>query len=145
MRFLLAVNAVLAFSAAGWAQSQYARPLPPPRPVVSPYLNLLRSGNSQAFNYLTLVRPELDIRSSVDVLQKDANQQKTAAIMQAYEGGEVTTGHAFGFMTHNRYFMTTGTGRTGFSTLSQPVANRGAAPRASIPAAAPPIPQPRQR
>src|SRR5262245_12972952 len=137
MRLLFACVAWSIVTSTGLAQSQYARPLPPPRPIISPYLNLLRAGNSQAFNYLTLVRPEIDIRGSVDVLQKDVNQQKNAAILAAYEGGEVTTGHPFGFMTHNRYFMTTGGGRSGFSTLSQPVANRGAAPRSGAPTTTP--------
>jgi|GEM_PF-2366055 len=37
---------------------------PTSRPTFSPYLNLLRSGNSTLFNYYGLVRPEVEFRSA---------------------------------------------------------------------------------
>src|SRR5580658_10364261 len=39
-------------------------------PAVSPYLNLLRSGSSQAVNYYGLVRPAIDTQSSISNLQQ---------------------------------------------------------------------------
>src|SRR6266849_4481527 len=39
-------------------------------PGASPYLNLLRSGSSQAVNYYGLVRPQTDFRNSIQGLQQ---------------------------------------------------------------------------
>jgi hypothetical protein len=92
-----------------WAQG--FRPAPQPQPAVSPYMNLLRQGNSPAFNYLTLVRPELDTNKSLDQLNNQV-LQNSASAPGATGAGELTTGHAFGFQTQRRYFQTIG-GRGG--------------------------------
>src|SRR5947209_18280472 len=55
----LASLALSAFPAAGSARAQGGtppRPVPTPRPTVSPYLNLARPG-TPALNYYNLVRP----------------------------------------------------------------------------------------
>lgn len=43
---------------------QAGRSGPSARPAFSPYLNLLRSGNSTLFNYYGLVKPEVDFRAA---------------------------------------------------------------------------------
>ncbi|HWY86295.1 MAG TPA: hypothetical protein VNX28_06210 [Gemmataceae bacterium] len=114
-RVLLGVSLWLALETpslwAQFAQNPYSRAMPLPQPAVSPYLNLLRQGNSAAFNYFTLVRPELDTLKSLDqlntqTLQTGSNQTTTTA------AGELITSHAFGFQTQRRYFMTLGGGRS---------------------------------
>ena len=119
---LACVMALFAGSTSAHAQSVYARPVPSAKPVVSPYLNLLRAGNSAGFNYLTLVRPELEIRSSINALQKQVIQDNMTAATPGSAEGEPTTGHAFGFQTHSRYFMTLG-GRSGGLGITAPRAN----------------------
>jgi hypothetical protein len=64
--------------------AQYVKPVTGPRPVVSPYLNLFRRGNSPGFNYFTLVRPELELRQSIGQLQ----QQVTDLPMQLGAPGQ---------------------------------------------------------
>src|SRR5207248_10909964 len=85
--------------------------LPPPRPVVSPYLNLFRSGNSAAFNYFTLVRPELDTLRSLDQLNNQVQQQQSVLNQGSqYQDFDPITSHRFGFQTQRRYFQTLGAG-----------------------------------
>jgi hypothetical protein len=93
-----------------FGQGSYNRTMPLPQPAVSPYLNLLRQGNSPAFNYLTLVRPELQTLKTLDQLNTQASQAAAAQAGTAASLNDITTGHAFGFMTQSRYFMTLGGG-----------------------------------
>ncbi|MBI1314170.1 hypothetical protein GC176_22985 [bacterium] len=54
--------------------SGYGRPGgigPTSRPAFSPYLNLLREGNSTLFNYYGLVRPEIEFRAANQQFQSD--------------------------------------------------------------------------
>jgi hypothetical protein len=113
-RVLLGVGLWLALQApslwAQYGQIPSVRGTPIPQPVVSPYLNLLRQGNSASFNYFTLVRPQLDTLKSLDqlntqTLQTGANQTSTTA------AGDLITSHSFGFQTQGRYFMSVGGGR----------------------------------
>lgn len=133
---------VLTAVAVNMAQAQAPLRKPPPaKPVVSPYLNLNRAGNSEAFNYLTLVRPELQIRQGISELNQ--LQQAAGTTLTSTAEPEAVTGHAFGFMTHRRYFMTLGGGGTSLSTTgprsvktptsggkTSPPSNAGSAPRA---------------
>jgi hypothetical protein len=109
-RVLLGLGLWLALGAPSlWAQG--FRAPAQPQPAVSPYMNLLRQGNSPAFNYLTLVRPELDANKAIDQLNNQVLQY-SANPPAATGAGELTTGHAFGFQTQRRYFQTVG-GRGG--------------------------------
>lgn len=47
---------------------------PTSRPTFSPYLNLLRGGNSTLFNYYGLVRPEVEFRSANQQFQSSLGQ-----------------------------------------------------------------------
>ncbi len=93
------------------AQSPFANPFRPGMaPVrtspVSPYLNLLRTGNSPAFNYTTLVRPQLQFQQSVSGLQTQLNtvqQTVTSQFPPTQQRSELTpTGVRAGFQTHQR-------------------------------------------
>src|SRR5262245_51832883 len=66
----------------GTAGETYAQPAVPSRPMgrptVSPYINLLRNGNSAAFNYFGLVRPEQNALRAFQGLQQGvSNNQDT--------------------------------------------------------------------
>jgi hypothetical protein len=82
------------------------------RPAVSPYLNLLRSSNPGYLNYYGLVRPEQQMRSAAGSLQQqygnlEQNVQNLAiAQFNLGQAAGLTTGHSFGFMTQNQYYMT---------------------------------------
>ncbi len=89
------------------------------RPVVSPYLNLLRNGNP-GLNYLGLVRPEQQFRANQSQLQTQLNatnqnltQFQTTVGQFTGLGGDLTTGTVAGFQTQRSYFLTTGTGAGG--------------------------------
>src|SRR5262245_39971875 len=58
----------------GPTQAPYVRPpvSPYPRPAVSPYLNLTRGG-VPAVNYFDLVRPQVEVQSSLNVLENRAD------------------------------------------------------------------------
>jgi hypothetical protein len=114
--------------AIGQARSQTPFPAAKPRPVISPYLNLLRRGNSPAFNYLTLVRPELNIRNAIDQVEQQV--QQGGAAQGASQDVGPDTGHRASYMTHGKYFGTMqrgGSSATGPRT-SAPQAGSGAAP-----------------
>jgi hypothetical protein len=91
----------------------FGRYQPLPRPALSPYLNLLRSGNI-GYNYYTLVQPQMAFQKGINQLQQDivaTNQQ-----IQSDIGGDpsqLTTGHKFGYMTHTKYFLNQGLGGAG--------------------------------
>jgi hypothetical protein len=89
------------------AQPQFPSPT---QPAVSPYLNLLRQGNSPGVNYYGLVRPQQEFRNSYQRLQQDFNTQQTQPIPFGPEdtSGLPPTGHAAQFNTQGRYFMTGG-------------------------------------
>lgn len=90
------------------AQVPYNRPSGPgiQRPTVSPYLNLYRRGNSAAFNYYTLVRPELEIRSSVGQLQQQVTVGQQAIADLTATQPVAPTGHQTEVMNYPRYFLT---------------------------------------
>jgi hypothetical protein len=97
------------------------------RPVVSPYINLLRAGSSGGVNYYGLVRPEIEFRSGIQ-----RNQQQISASQQSYSeltAGLSTTGHPTRYMTHWSYFMNNGVGAV------QPGFRRSAPPIPTVPQA----------
>jgi predicted alpha/beta hydrolase len=82
---------------------------------VSPYLNLARRDINPAINYYGLVRPQFELRNT---LQQFGNQITGLEQQQAALGNEFTadlpvTGQRAGFQTQNRYFFNTGVGVTG--------------------------------
>src|SRR4051794_40768327 len=83
---------------------------PASRPPVSPYINLLRRDVNPAISYFGIVRPELAAQNSIQQLNQQQNylnnqmQQEQAAA----GAGLPPTGHASGFFTQSRYFMTKG-------------------------------------
>ena len=90
------------------AQAQQYGLNPSNRPAFSPYLNLLRSGSSPGVNYYGIVRPEIFFSNSLYQLQGQqstlANRQEDLAAYTALPA----TGHASGFQTQAKYFMTSG-------------------------------------
>ncbi len=100
---------VLTLGPAAWAQYPNPKKAPPPqRPTISPYVNLLRRGNSTAFNYYTLVRPELEFRSqfaqqgaAIYQLRGDVQAQANAA---SATNEQRPTGHATSFLNYSHYF-----------------------------------------
>jgi hypothetical protein len=74
-----------------------------PQPRLSPYLNILRGGATPAGNYLTLTRPEVSIRNSLQQVSQQA-QSNTQQITGLEANALPATGHPFGFQNHLIYF-----------------------------------------
>jgi len=117
----LAALGVVGFLATGQAHAQFSYQRPPtsptPRPAVSPYLNLLRSGDP-AVNYNTLVRPQIEQPRAIQQLQIEVQQQQDQAMVgQRFAvpaGINPTavlpfTGHPTQFMNYSHYFTTAAT------------------------------------
>jgi hypothetical protein len=99
---------------------------PTPGPTVSPYINLLRTGNSAASNYYGLVRPQLQTNAGLQTLQ----QQIYSGQSQPLPGSEPTsdlliTGHSAVFMNYGGFFQSA-TG--GLSTRGPVTSQVGQAP-----------------
>jgi hypothetical protein len=125
------------------AQGPPSRPglSPRARPTFSPYLNLLRRGNSPAVNYYGQVRPELAFRKSIGGLSETQSEQGTRQselgkrqenIEERQEAQEESarvapTRRASGFFTHSRYFFTTQA--PGAASRSTPTAAPRTAPQ----------------
>ena len=80
-RMLLAVGVLCTLADSG-APAQFQQPrfggiAPVTQPAVSPYINLLRRDNPAYLNYYGLVRPEVEFRNSINLLQQQVttNQQ----------------------------------------------------------------------
>jgi hypothetical protein len=82
-------------------------------PPVTPYLNQFRPGFSQARNYLTLVGPEFDVRSSILAAQQQNRANQQAITDYQTTNAPLVTGHLAGFMTQNSYFQTMRAGGIG--------------------------------
>jgi hypothetical protein len=110
---LVGLTLTLVLILSGAANGQFPGPPQPGqnpalRPPVSPYINILRSGNSPAINYYGVVRPEVNFSGSLFQLQTQqgllANQQQDLVSYTAV----APTGHAAGFMTQSKYYMRMG-------------------------------------
>jgi hypothetical protein len=108
-------------------------------PTFSPYLNLVRGGSSPAINYYGIVRPEIQFGNSLyqlgvqqDLLQGQQNALSQQNTLAAYSQLP-TTGHASGFMTQSRYFMTNG----GVGQVGNTFAPGGFGPGPQLPAGNP--------
>jgi hypothetical protein len=122
------------------AQAPFTQPgyVQPYRPVVSPYLNLLRGGQGAALNYYNLVRPQVQFGNSIQQLQQQVtqNQQNITGLQQQQQTGIAPTGHPIQFLNHRQYFLNyggTGGGQPGFAGG----AGQGVAARPATPTAAP--------
>lgn len=116
---LAALGLVLASDALATAQGTYINPVN--RPAVSPYINLLRRGNSAGVNYFGLVRPEVDAQANFANQQAMINSNQTAIgnLQNAQAGGPLVTGGYAGFQTHLSYFQNlSGGGGGGFGAAS---------------------------
>jgi hypothetical protein len=90
---LAGLGTLLAFAASAQAQPQigsYSPPVVNPHPVISPYLNLNRSGVSPAINYYGIVKPQIENRQALQNLQQQVQTtqnfvQNQATQMQAEE------------------------------------------------------------
>jgi hypothetical protein len=78
------------------------------QPVVSPYINLLRSGSPGYLNYYGLVRPENTLRNSVQGVQQQVNANSYQ--IDSFQGSntELTTGTHSYFLNSSRYFLNRG-------------------------------------
>jgi hypothetical protein len=89
-------------------------------PAYSPYLNLLRGGNSFATNYYGLVRPEIGFRNSILGLQQQTALNSYE--LQTGQTGQLQTGHPVQFLNYSHYFgnlgSRAGAGRPGGATTS---------------------------
>src|SRR5262249_19013880 len=71
-------------------------------PAYSPYLNLLRGGNSFATNYYGLVRPEIGFRNQILGLQQQTALNSYE--LQTGQTGQLQTGHPVQFLNYSHYF-----------------------------------------
>jgi hypothetical protein len=102
--------------------------LPGQRPAVSPYLNLLRRGSDPAINYYDLVRPQIDVRSSIIQLQQQVTTNQQAITTQEATAGTLVTGHSSRFLNVGGYFMRVGSSVPGAAGAQTGIATRPAAP-----------------
>src|SRR5947207_1462635 len=80
------------------------------RPAVSPYLNLLNSGDT-AINYYGLVRPQFAYNRAIQNLGNEINYlEANPAGTQVNQQQFFQTGNRATFMTQYRYFMNNGYG-----------------------------------
>lgn len=101
----------LATASAAWSQPPYYQQTAQPysRPVLSPYLNILNGPNA-AVSYFGIVRPQLDMRNSLQQLQQQVAVDEQA-LANAQNGQAVTvpaTGHTVQFMNYGNHFMRVG-------------------------------------
>jgi hypothetical protein len=89
------------------------------RPPVSPYLNLLRSGNSPGVNYYGLVRPQLEFRQSIQNLQQQSINTQSE-ISGLIDSTFPATGHRTTFLNTGGYFLSgSGVSRPGVNSNFQ--------------------------
>jgi len=79
--------------------------LNPNGPGYSPYLNLLRSGNSAGFNYYGLVRPELQFRNAFKGMEQQIGANQAGIAQLNDQRGLPVTGHTATFLNTGGYFM----------------------------------------
>ena|SRR5438067_1577611 len=95
----------------------------PPLPGYSPYLNLARPGNA-GVNYYGLVRPQVEVRNDLQQLQRNTTRLQ-ADVTQM--GGDLSTGHAAGFMYFGGFYPGLGRGSLPARTVPNTSAARAPA------------------
>lgn len=119
----LAVAGVFAVSP-GVAEAQLGPPplTRSPRPVTSPYLNLLATDDpdAQAFQYYRRVRPEMEFRQAAERqgtairgLQRELDDVRRGELMQSPTSALGATGHPTQFMNLGGYFRSPAAGTQG--------------------------------
>ena len=140
--FALSGLMLVAFATPAWGQAPAPGIAQPTRPAVSPYLNLLRPGNSPGVNYYGLVRPQMEFRNSIQNLQQQTASNR-AGLAVIEDASLPATGHATSFLNTGGYF----TSRSGLGSSSLG-ATTGPRPGPRAPARSTPAPrasQPRTR
>jgi hypothetical protein len=118
---------LVAAASAGNGFAQYPQnQVPPGRPTVSPYLNLIRPGTPPAINYFNLVRPQNEFLGSIQQLQQQVgfNRQNIAGLEQGITRSINTlppTGFIPQFQSHRSYFQN----YSGFGALNAAPLNAG--------------------
>jgi hypothetical protein len=109
MRIIVSCAIVAAFTTMANAQAPYGGVpgLSPNGPTYSPYLNLLRSGNSVGFNYFGLVRPELRFRGALQGMEQQigVNEAQISQLGSDPRAGLPVTGHTAVFLNTGGYFL----------------------------------------
>lgn len=107
---LLGLGLLLTGASETQAQLPFSN-LPPPRPTVSPYLNLLGQQSPGVSNYFTLVRPQIDQRNEQLRQQREIQQLQRQSLTQRTGGVPVSgsreirgTGHESVFMNYSHYY-----------------------------------------
>ena len=98
-----------------------------PRATFSPYLNLTRSSGSLGLNYYGLVRPEQQVRQSLNQLQGSvATNQQLIGNLQSDSLDTPATGHPIQFLNYGGFFLNNGPtlGTGGFGPSIQQRANQ---------------------
>jgi len=103
--FILTTLTALALAGAATAQVQ-PQQAQIAKPVISPYLNLLRNNNPAYLNYYGLVQPQIQTQNALNNLQTQVSTLQNAP-QQAFAGtgSELATGKTVGYFTHRQYFM----------------------------------------
>src|SRR6266851_973263 len=97
--------------AQGYSPNRFGNPysrtpgVPFQRPTVSPYLNLFNGGNSPAINYYGIVRPQIDFRNSLMIMQQQIAMGDQSMADMANSMTMLSTGHPSLFMSHRKYFL----------------------------------------
>jgi hypothetical protein len=114
-REFLALGVLVLVASAALAQPQVG-PVSRP-PAVSPYLNLLRPGNSPGYNYYGLVKPQMEFRSGLQDLQQQVLNNQ-GAISDLNNATLPATGHRTSFLNTGGYYSgrARGTGTTSFGS-----------------------------
>ncbi len=119
---LIVLSGLVLVIGAGSAHAQNPPPgpggVPNTGPAVSPYLNLLRRGNSAGANYYGLVKPELEFRNAYRGLQGQLSNQLVTQNVDP-RTGLPETGHPTMFLNTGGYFMSAGRGQAGGTGLAQ--------------------------
>lgn len=121
---ILAVLGVIVAADQARAQSPYS---PYPTPAMSPWFNLYNKQGGPIDNYNLFVRPEMQLRNTLQTQQFDIQQQAAGTTslnqqMTQFEEnrrGVAPTGAPVGFMNYGRYFGVQ-------STMGQGVSGQGA-------------------
>jgi hypothetical protein len=84
--------------------------IPNTGPAVSPYLNILRPGNTAGANYYGLVKPQLEFRNAFRGLQQQVTGQQMAQSTDP-RTGLPETGHGAMFLNTHGYFLNNSPGQ----------------------------------
>jgi hypothetical protein len=128
----VAATVVLLFGSGVNAQAPqigtYSPPVTNPRPVISPYLNLNRTGVNPAINYFGIVRPQMENHQAIQNLQQQV--QVTQGMMQTQPGpmanDEIApTGRTVGsYFNYSHYFPLYGRGAGGNTAAGSNITKR---------------------